>query len=154
MKGNSKVLDILNEVLTAELTAINQYFIHAEMCDDWGFKKLYEVAKKESIEEMKHAERLIERILFLEGQPNMSRYFKINVGKTVKDQHKNDLQLEVEAIERLQKAIRICLEAGDDGSRELLEKIYREEEGHVDWLEAQLNMIKEVGLENYLAEQM
>ncbi|MEJ2636651.1 MAG: bacterioferritin [Calditrichia bacterium] len=154
MKGNSKVLDILNEVLTAELTAINQYFIHAEMCDDWGFKKLYEAAKKESIEEMKHAERLIERILFLEGQPNMSRYFKINVGKNVKDQHKNDLQLEVEAIERLQKAIRICLEAGDDGSRELLEGIYREEEGHVDWLETQLNMIKEVGLENYLAEQM
>lgn len=154
MKGDAKVIEILNEVLTAELTAINQYFIHAEMLNDWGYEKLYGIAKKESIEEMIHAEKLIERILFLEGQPNMSRYFTIKVGKTVKEQFQNDLQVEIEAIDRLKRGIKICREADDDGSRQLLKQIYSEEEAHVDWLEAQLGMIEEIGLQNYLAQQM
>ncbi len=154
MKGDAKVIELLNEVLTAELTAINQYFIHAEMCSDWGYEKLYEKIKKESIDEMKHAEWLIERILFLDGQPNMSRYFKINVGKNVKDQLTKDLQVEVEAVARLQRGIKICLEVSDDVSRELLEKIDLQEEEHVDWLESQLRLIDKIGIENYLAEQM
>jgi len=154
MKGNPKILKLLNEVLKAELTAINQYFVHAKMCENWGYMRLHEKIMHESIDEMKHAGRLIERTLFLEGSPNMTDYFKINIGGDVKTQFENDLALEHAAIPRLNAGIKTCLEEGDGGSRELLEHILVDEEEHADWLEAQLHMIKEIGYENYLAEQM
>lgn len=149
-----RVIDALNEVLKAELTAINQYFLHAEMCENWGYQRLATYIRKESIDEMKHAEKLIERILFLEGAPNVTDYFKINVGKSVQQQLENDLQLEYEAIPRLNRCIAVCIEAGDNATRELFEHILLEEEQHVDWLEAQLGMIGEMGIANYLTQQM
>jgi bacterioferritin len=145
---------VLQEVLQAELTAINQYFLHAEMCENWGYYKMAGITRKESIEEMTHAEKLIERILYLDGTPNMSDYFKINVGATMEAQLKNDLQLEYDAVKRLNAGIDTCRQAGDNGSRELLDKILADEEHHVDWLEAQLQNITEVGIQNYLAQQM
>jgi bacterioferritin len=154
MRGNEKVLALLQEVLTAELTAINQYFLHAEMLDNWGYKRLYDYVRKESIDEMKHAEELIERILFLDKTPNMSELFPLRIGQNVKAQFENDLALELEAIPRLNKAIQVATEVGDNGSRELFEKILVDEEEHVDWLEAQLHIIQEVGIENYLASQI
>jgi bacterioferritin len=154
MRGNEKVLALLQEVLTAELTAINQYFLHAEMLNNWGYKRLYDYVRKESIDEMKHAEELIERILFLDKTPNMSELFPLRIGQNVKAQFENDLALELEAIPRLNKAIQVATEVGDNGSRELFEKILVDEEEHVDWLEAQLHIIQEVGIENYLASQI
>lgn len=154
MKGDAKVIKLLNQVLKAELTAINQYFLHAEMCHNWRYEKLYGFIRKESIDEMKHAEALMERILYLEGTPNMTDYFKINIGPTVEQQFKNDLQLEYEAVDRLNEGIKACVAVGDNGSRELLEKILVDEEGHVDWLEAQLHAIEEMGIQNYLAQQL
>ena len=154
MKGDAKVLTVLNEVLKAELTAINQYFLHSEMCENWGYHRLAEVTKKESIGEMKHAEILMERILLLEGTPNMSDYFKINIGTNVKQQLQSDLQLEYDAVKRLNAGINTCVAAKDNGSRELLEKILVEEEEHIDYLEAQLHAIDEIGLDNYLAQQL
>lgn len=154
MKGDPKIIAILNEVLKAELTAINQYFLHAEMCENWGYLRMAKHTRKESIEEMQHAEILMERILLLDGSPNMSDYFKINVGPTVKDQLKNDLDLEYTAVKRLNDGIKACVAAGDNGSRELLEKILIDEEHHIDWLEGQLYMIKEMTYENYLAQQL
>ena len=154
MKGNPKVITCLQEVLKAELTAINQYFLHAEMLNNWGYKKLYAYARKESIEEMVHAEKVMERILFLDGLPTMSELFPLRIGANVKLMFENDLQLELEAIPRLNKFIDIAVEAGDNGSRELFEEILTDEEEHVDWLEAQLFMIKEIGMENYLAKQI
>jgi bacterioferritin len=154
MKGNPKVLKLLNELLKAELTAINQYFVHAKMCENWGYERLHEKIYHESIDEMKHASRLMERILFLEATPNMTDYFKITVGGDVKQQFENDLALEHAAIPRLNAAIRVCLQESDSGSRELLEHILVDEEEHADWLEAQLHLIEEIGLENYLTEQM
>ncbi len=154
MKGDAKVITVLQEVLKAELTAINQYFLHAEMCENWGYYKMAGITRKESIEEMTHAEKLIERILYLDGTPNMSDYFKINVGATMEAQLKNDLQLEYDAVKRLNAGIDTCRQAGDNGSRELLDKILADEEHHVDWLEAQLQNITEVGIQNYLAQQM
>jgi bacterioferritin len=154
VKGDAKVIAVLNESLKAELTAINQYFLHAEMCENWGYYKLAKLAKKESIEEMHHAEILMERILYLDGTPNMSDYFKINIGQSVKAQFQNDLNLEYDAVKRLNAGIELCVKAGDNGSRELLTKILTDEEHHVDWLEAQLNAIKEIGIENYLAQQL
>jgi len=154
MKGDAKVLAILNEVLKAELTAINQYFLHAEMCENWGYEKLAKHTRKESIEEMQHAERLMERILLLDGSPNMSDYFKINIGANVKQQIQNDLDLELTAVKRLNDGIKACVAAGDNGSRELLEKILVDEEHHIDYLEAQLYAIKEMTYENYLAQQL
>jgi bacterioferritin len=154
MRGNKKVLDFLQEVLKAELTAINQYFLHAEMLNNWGYKRLYAYTRKESIEEMKHAEEVLERMLFLDGSPNMSELFTLRIGQTVKAQFENDLALELEALPRLNAAIKHATEVGDNGSRELFEKILVDEEEHVDWLEAQLHMIKEVGIENYLASQI
>ncbi len=154
MRGNEKIIGLLNEVLKAELTAINQYFLHAEMCENWGYKKLGDYAKKEAIDEMKHAEVLMERILFLEGMPNMSELFPLRIGQNVKEQLENDLALELEAVPRLNRAIAASVEAGDNGSRELFEKILTDEEHHVDWLEAQLDIIKEIGLDNYLAQQI
>ena len=154
MKGNKKVIDYLNEVLRAELTAINQYFLHAEMLNNWGYQKLYQHTRRESIEEMHHAEEVMERILFLDGSPIMTETFTLRIGKSVKEQFENDLKLEMEALPRLNEAIKAATEARDNGSRDLFEKILLDEEEHVDWLEAQLHMIKEVGIENYLATQI
>ena len=154
MKGDPKVIDFLNQVLKAELTAINQYFLHAEMCENWGYERLAKLIRKESIEEMQHAEKLIERILYLDGSPNMSDYFKINIGQTVEQQYKNDVQLEYDAVKRLNDGIQLCIVQNDGGSRELAEKILSDEEHHIDWLEAQLHAIDEMGYQNYLAQQL
>jgi bacterioferritin len=154
VKGNPKIIAVLNEVLKAELTAINQYFLHAEMCANWGYYRLAGVTRKESIEEMTHAEKCMERILYLEGTPNMSDYFKINIGSNVLDQLNNDLQLEYDAVKRLNKGIVLCRDLKDDGSRELLKSILLDEEHHIDWLEAQLHAIKEIGIQNYLTHWM
>jgi bacterioferritin len=154
MKGDPKVIQFLNQVLKAELTAINQYFLHAEMCENWGYKRLAKLTKKESIEEMTHAEKLMERILYLDGTPNMTDYFKINIGATVEVQLKNDLQLEYDAVRRLNDGIKLCVAAGDNGSRDLAQKILDDEEHHIDWLEGQLHAIGEMGIANYLAQQL
>ena len=154
IREQKKIVELLNAVLTAELTAINQYFLHAEMCRNWGYRRLYDTVRKSAIDEMKHAEGLIERILFLEGLPNVQRLNKINVGDTVAEQFKADLALEVEAVGALNAAIAVCSGAGDNNSRLLLEKILHSEEEHIDWLEAQQNLLRQVGNEAYLAEQM
>ncbi len=154
MKGDAKVIKVLNDVLRKELTGINQYFVHAKMCKNWGYEALYHVLWEESLGEMKHAEQVVERILFLEGIPNVSGYDKIMVGSTVKQQLENDLGLEQAALTVLHPGIKTCLEAADDASRELLEHIVVDEEKHVDWIEAQLHKIEEVGYENYLAQQI
>src|SRR5579864_6984349 len=154
MKGDANVIALLNQVLKAELTAINQYFLHAEMCENWGYERMAKHTRAESIEEMTHAEKLMERILLLDGSPNMSDYFKINIGKTVGAQLKNDLQLEYDAVRRLNDGIVTCVKASDNGSRELLEKILKDEEEHIDYLEAQIGAIRDMGIENYLAQQL
>lgn len=154
MKGDSEIIDALNEVLTSELTAINQYFIHFRMCEDWGYSKLAEKKRSESIEEMKHADKVIARILFLDGVPNMQRYFPVKVGEEPIEMHKVDLELEYEAVKRLNKAIALCRDKHDNGTRDLLESILGEEEDGIDWLEAQLHQVEEIGRERYLAEQI
>ena len=154
MKGNDEVIQVLQEVLSAELTAVNQYFIHARMNENWGYKKLAEHIRKESIEEMMHAQKVIDRILYFDGAPNMSKYMKINVGKDVPEQFRNDLAVEYQAVPRLNKGIEVARAIGDNGTRALLEAILEEEEEHVDWLEAQIGLIKEIGVENYLARQI
>ena len=154
MRGDAKVIEVLQQVLKAELTSINQYFLHAEMCENWGYYKLSSRIKKESIDEMKHAEACMERILYLEGTPNMSDYFKINIGKDVPMQLKNDLELEYDAVKRLNDGIRIATDVGDNGTRDMLTQILKDEEEHVDWIEAQLQNIQDVGLQNYMAKQM
>ena len=154
MKGNKKVLDALNDVLSAELVGINQYFLHAKMCKNWGFLRIAEVDHHESIDEMKHASELVERILFLEGVPNLQKLGRIRVGQAVPEQLKLDLDLEVEAVARLNKAIALCVAEGDNASRDLLEKILTSEEDHLDWLETQLALIKQLGEKTYLAEQL
>jgi bacterioferritin len=154
MKGNDEVINVLNEVLTSELTAINQYFIHSKMCDDWGFQKLAAKKREESIEEMKHADIIISRILFLEGVPNMQRYFPVKVGEDAIEQHRLDLQVEYDAVKRLNAGITLCRDKGDNGTRELLEMILQQEEEGIDWLEAQLHLVEIVGRERYLTEQM
>jgi bacterioferritin len=154
VKADPKVIAVLNEVLKAELTAINQYFLHAEMCANWGYYRLAGHTRKESIEEMVHAEKCIERILFLDGAPNMSDYFKINIGQNVPEQLKHDLELEYNAAKRLNNGIELCRSLNDDGSRDLLTEILEDEEEHIDWLEAQLHSIEEMGIQNYLAEWM
>jgi len=154
MKGNAKLLEALNEILTGELTAINQYFIHAKMCDNWGYERLAHKNREESISEMKHADELIERILFLEGVPNMQRLDKVRVGETVPEQLKLDLGLERVAIPRFNKSIALAVDVGDNTTRELLEDMLTSEEDHVNWLEAQLELIKQVGEQNYLAQQI
>lgn len=154
MKGNPQVIELLNEVLTAELTAINQYFIHAKMCADWGYMKLAAKVRAESIDEMRHADTLIERILFLDGVPNVQRYSKVNVGETVKEQLELDLQLEHDAIARLNKAIATCRDVGDNASREILNGILVSEEEHTDWLETQLELIKQLGEQLYYSQQL
>jgi bacterioferritin len=154
MKGNDEVITVLNEVLTSELTAINQYFIHSKMCEDWGFHKLAAKKREESIEEMKHADIVITRILFLEGVPNMQRYFPVKVGEDAIEQHRLDLEVEYDAVKRLNAGIATCVEKADNGTRELLEMILQQEEEGIDWLEAQLHLVEMIGKERYLAEQM
>ena len=148
------MLKALNDVLRKELTGINQYFMHSRMCRNWGYQVLDQFIFKESIEEMEHADQIINRILMLDGVPNVAGYDKIMVGKTVKGQLENDLGLEEGAIKVLHAGIAICNESGDHVSRELLERILADEESHVDWIEAQLNLMEQVGPQNYLAQQI
>ncbi|MFW7379059.1 MAG: bacterioferritin [Oligoflexus sp.] len=154
MKGDAKVIQYLNEILTGELSAINQYFLHARMLKNWGYERLAAKVYHESIDEMKHASDLTDRILFLEGLPNYQKLFKLHIGETVEEIFKNDLQLELEAMTRLKEAIKSCFTAEDHGSRELFEHILVDEEKHIDWLEEQLSLIKDLGLQNYLAQQI
>src|SRR3990172_4190100 len=154
MRGKDKVIAHLNEALRAELTAISQYFLHAEMQENWGYHRLGGLIKKQSIDEMKHAEQVIERILFLEGTPNLGVGLSLKVGPTVKEQLESDLGLEVEAVAHYNAAIRTCVEEADNTSRELFEKFLKDEEKHVDFLEAELHVIQEAGIENYLAQQI
>jgi bacterioferritin len=153
MKGNAKVLEALNDALSEELSAINQYILHSEMCENWGYDKLSAYIRKESIDEMKHAEMLIERILFLEGAPNMTKYRKLHIGQTVPEMLKNDLALEWEAVAMYNGHIGTAVEVGDNGSAELMKKLLKDEEAHVDGLEEQLELIKGMGIQNYLALQ-
>jgi bacterioferritin len=153
MKGNDKIIDKLNTLLADELTAISQYMVHAEMCDNWGYEKLHKINHQRAIDEMKHAERLIERILFLEGAPVLSHLNKINIGATVESQHNNDLSSEIIALKGYNEGIKLALEVGDNGSRELFESILKDEEGHIDVIEMELVQIEQVGTQNYLAEQ-
>lgn len=154
MKGDAKVIEALNDILTGELTAINQYFLHARMCKDWGYDKIAAKIYHESIDEMKHAEKLMDRVLFLEGIPNVQRLLKINIGENVKEMMESDLKLEYEAVGKLKSAIAVGFETKDHTSRELFETILEEEEKHVDWLETQLSLIHNLGLPNYLAQQV
>jgi bacterioferritin len=153
MKGDPKVLAHLNKALKEELTAINQYFVHAEMCHNWGYHKLGSHIRKQSIDEMRHAEALIERILFLDSTPTMEP-MPLNVGQSVRKQFESDLGLENGAVASYNEAIRVSRDAGDNTSRELFEKLLKDEEGHVDWLEAQLHLISEIGYERYLSQQI
>ena len=153
MKGNEKVIAILNDFLSDELTAINQYIVHSEMCANWGYGKLHEKIEKRAIEEMKHAEKLIARILFLEGLPMVSSLKKMNIGANVEAQLKHDLEAEAGAIQAYNDGIRLCLEVGDNGSRDLIDANLHDEEEHLDWLEAQLDQIGQMGLQNYLLSQ-
>ena len=153
MKGNPKVIAELNKALREELTAINQYFLHAEMCENWGYNKLSQFIKKQSIGEMKHAEVLIERILFLDGSPSMQP-LELTVGSSVKAMLESDLKLEVGAVKQYNASIAIATEEGDNGSRDLLVVLLKDEEDHVDFLEAQMHLIKELGYERYLTMQM
>jgi bacterioferritin len=154
MKGNPKVIASLNEALKEELTAISQYFLHAEMCENWHYHKLADYIKKQSIDEMKHAEVLMERILFLEGIPNMTELMKLNVGANVKEQLASDLRLEINAVAMYNRFVQQAREEGDNASRELFERLLKDEEEHVDWLEAQMHLIGEIGYERYLSQQM
>ena len=154
MKGNDEVLRLLNELLTNELTAINQYFIHSKMCANWGFELLGKKIRLESIDEMKHADEVITRILFLEGVPNLQRLNKLKVGETVREQFECDLQLEYGAIKFLNDGIDAARKAGDNGTEDLMKRILVGEEVHTDWLESQLELIKQIGEQNYLAQQL
>ncbi len=154
MQGNAKVIAALNEALTEELGAINQYFLHAEMCENWHYDKLGSYIKKQSIDEMKHAEVLIERLLFLDATPNMTETMTLSVGRNVKEQLESDLKLEVGAVAMYNRAIQIAREEGDNASRELFERLLKDEESHVDWLEAQMHQIAELGYERYLTQQI
>jgi bacterioferritin len=154
MKSNDEVLTLLNNLLTNELTAINQYFVHAKMCENWGFERLASKIREESIDEMRHADQVITRILFLEGVPNLQRYHKLHVGETVKEQIESDLQLEYAAIAFLNQGIDASRKVGDNATEDLLTRILVSEEQHTDWLETQLELIRQVGEQNYLAQQM
>ena len=154
MRGDPEVIELLNEVLTAELTAINQYFIHSKMCENWGYSKLKEHNYQESIEEMKDADHVIERILDLGGVPNMQRLFSVRVGETVPEQLQLDLDLELAAIERYNRGVALAVAKGDNATRHLLEEQLTDEEEHAAWLESQLELIRQMGLENYLSTQV
>jgi len=154
MQGNPKVIAALNEALKEELTAISQYFLHAEMCENWHYDKLGSYIKKQSIDEMKHAEVLIERILFLDATPNMTELMTLAVGRNVREQIESDLKLEIAAVAMYNRAIGIARDEGDNASRELFERLLKDEEAHVDWLEAQTHQIAELGYERYLSQQI
>jgi len=154
VRGDPDIIQFLNEALTAELTAINQYFIHAKMNENWGYHRLAHKFYEESIDEMKDAEKLIERILYLDGVPNLQRLGDVNVGETVTEQFELDLQTEVAAVNRYNRGIALAVEKGDNGTRELLEHRLVDEESHLDWIETQLRVINEIGIENYLAQQL
>jgi bacterioferritin len=154
MKSDPAIIELLNDVLTAELTAINQYFVHSKMCANWGYKALADKKRHESIEEMKHASSVIERVLFLDGLPNMQRLGSVCVGEDPVEQHKLDLALELDAVKRLNAGIAVATEKCDNGTRELLESILEQEEDSVDWLETQLHIVGEIGKEHYLAQQI
>ncbi len=154
MRGNQEIIELLNEVLTAELTAVNQYFLHAKMMDNWGYRRLAHHTRDESIDEMRHAEQLTERILYLEGVPNLQRLSPLRIGETVPEQFRADLDLEYAAVERLNRGIALARDAGDNGTRDLLERILVSEEEHIDWLETQQDAIEAVGVENYLAQHL
>lgn len=154
MQGKPEVIAALNEALKEELSAINQYFLHAEMCENWHYGKLGDFIRKQSIDEMKHAESIIERILFLDGTPNMTELMHLNIGQSVKEQLTNDLKLEVNAVGMYNRFVAMARDAGDNASRELFERLLKDEEEHVDWLEAQLHQIKEIGYERYLSQQI
>ena len=154
MKGKTKILDVLNLLLADELTAVNQYMVQSEMCANWGYNRLHEAAEKRAIDEMKHAEKLIGRLLFLEGRPQVGTLNKIHIGDTIDVQHKNDLDSELGAIKGYNDGIKLAVELGDNGTRELLESILKDEEDHLDWLEAQIDQITQIGLQVYLAEQL
>jgi bacterioferritin len=154
MKGDPQIIDLLNDVLTAELTAVNQYWLHGRMCENWGYERLWKKYRHESIEEMQHADELIARILYFDGIPNVQRYGKVNIGETVPEMFDLDLQVEFAAVDRLNKGIALCRDKGDNGSRALLEKILVAEEEHIDWLEAQKDQIAHMGLENFLTQQV
>jgi bacterioferritin len=154
VQGDPEIIELLNEVLTAELTAINQYFIHAKMCENWGYERLAHKVREESIDEMKDAEAVIERILYLEGVPNLQRLNPVGVGETVPEQFALDLETERAAIERYNRGVALAVAKGDNGTRELLAEKLVGEESHADWLEAQIELIDQVGLQNYLAQQM
>lgn len=154
MKGNDKVIATLNALLADELTAINQYMVHSEMCADWGYGNLHEAIEKRAIQEMKHAEMLIGRIIFLEGKPTVSQLNQINIGADVKVQLENDCAAEVDAVKVYNEGIKLARELGDNGTRELLVSILKDEEDHLDWLETQLDQIAQMGIQNYLVEQV
>jgi bacterioferritin len=154
MKAKEGVLDLLSELLTAELTAINQFFVHAKMCDNWGYERLCHKVRERSFDEMKDADELIDHILYLEGVPNMQRFGTVQVGETVPEQFKADLKAEQEMVKLLTKAITHCVKVGDYTTRHKLEDMVKDEEEHIDWIETQLDTIKQVGLENYLSEQI
>ena len=154
MKGNEEVLTLLNQLLTNELTAINQYFIHAKMCENWGYLRLAKKVRDESIDEMKHADLVISRILFLEGVPNLQRYHKLHVGETVKEQLESDLNVEYSAVAFLNQGIETARKVGDNATEDLMTKILVGEEEHADWLETQLELIRQIGEQNYLAQQI
>ena len=154
MQGDPEVLEALNDVLTAELTAINQYFAHAKMCENWGYQKLAKKKREEAMEEMRDADAIIDRILYFDGVPNMQRLSAISLGEDPVEQHRADLDLEKAAVDRLNKGIALCREKADNGTREILEGILKGEEEAVDWLEAQLHIVDQIGKEKYLAEQI
>ena len=154
MKGNEEVLSLLNELLTNELTAINQYFVHAKMCQNWGYERLATKIREESIDEMRHADEVISRILFLEGVPNLQRYHKLRVGETVREQLECDLQLEYSAIAFLNQGVEAARKAHDNATEYMMTKILAAEEEHTDWIETQLELIRQVGEQNYLAQQL
>lgn len=153
-RPNKKIITLLNDVLTAELTAINQYFLHAKMCANWGYHRLAAKVRMESIDEMKHAEELIDRILYLGGVPNVQRLGKVTIGETVREQFELDLATEMVALKRLNTGVQLCRDEGDNGTRVLIESILTSEEEHVDWLEAQLDLMEQVGEQQYLAQQI
>jgi bacterioferritin len=154
VKGDTQVIALLNDVLSAELTAVNQYWLHARLCENWGYERLWKKVREESLEEMKHADELIERILYLEGMPNLQKLGKISVGETVPEQFKLDLEVEYDAVKRLNDGIEASRSKGDNGTRAMLEKMLGDEEDHVDWLEEQQRLLEDLGEAAYLAEQM
>jgi bacterioferritin len=154
VKGDPQIIDLLNEVLTNELTSVNQYYLHARICENWGYERLWKKIRAESIDEMKHADELIERILYLEGLPNMQRLAKVNVGESVAEQLRLDFEVEKHAIQMLNRGIELGRKLGDNGTAELLEDILEDEEEHANWLEAQLSLIAQMGVEHYLAQQV